>query len=163
MICNNCNKREASVYYKQNINGSIKEYALCPECAAKLNVGLDNSAVHNLFGSFFFPYNGTMPKEVKKCTLCSSSFEDIRRSGKVGCAECYEVFKKELEPMVSNIHGRALHRGRGPGNEEKKEEKTADIQRLKQELQAAIEAEEYEKAAKIRDEIREKEGCADER
>lgn len=152
MLCNRCNKNEATIYYKQNINGEVREYALCPECAAKQGMGLSGV---NLFGSLF---SQSIPKrEHKRCTLCASSFEDIRRSGKVGCAECYSVFSEELRPMISNIHSGEKHCGRAPGEEGEKRRAHSELEKLRAELQTAIANEEYERAATLRDMIKEME------
>lgn len=161
MLCSKCHKNEASVYYKQNINGEVREYALCPECAKEINGesfgGLD---AFNLFGSLFS--GGTQYPKIsrKRCNLCNSTFEDIRNSGKVGCAHCYETFHDELEGMIQNIHGNVKHIGRAPGElgEKRKEENLKNT--LREQLAEAIANEEYEKAAMIRDKIKEMGGEA---
>ena len=109
MLCSKCHKNEASVYFKQNINGEIREYALCSHCAAEAELGF---APLNLFSSMFD--QSVAKSERKRCTLCSSTFDEIKRNGKVGCAECYSVFARELKPMIENIHRGAVNNGRAP-------------------------------------------------
>ncbi|MBR4881805.1 MAG: UvrB/UvrC motif-containing protein [Clostridia bacterium] len=152
MLCSKCHKNEASVYFKQNINGEVREYALCRECAAEAELGF---APLNLFGSMFTPVR---PKtEQKRCTLCSSTLADIKKKGKVGCAECYSVFADELKPMIENIHRTAKHCGRAPEGYAQSKKAENELDKLKKELKAAIDAEEYERAAELRDLIKSKE------
>ena len=152
MLCSKCHKNEASVYFKQNINGEVKEYALCPACAAESELGF---APLNLFGSMF---PTAKPRaERKRCTLCSSTFDEIKKRGKVGCAECYSVFAEELGPMIDSIHRGAVHNGRAPKGYAEARKAENELESLRKELHSAIAAEEYEKAAQIRDLIKEKE------
>ncbi len=152
MLCSKCHKNEASVYFKQNINGEVREYALCSECAAESELGF---APLNLFGSMF---TGARSKtEHKHCTLCASTFEEIKRKGRVGCAECYRVFSDELKPMINSIHRGAVHNGRAPEGHAEKRKAENELEGLRKDLRTAIENEEYEKAAELRDIIREKE------
>ncbi|MEE1284046.1 MAG: UvrB/UvrC motif-containing protein, partial [Acutalibacteraceae bacterium] len=89
------------------------------------------------------------------------SFNDIVRESQVGCAECYRLFFDKLAPSIERIHGRALHSGKKievtveEKNEPTKEERIAQ---LKSALQDAVEKQEFELAAKLRDEIRDMEG-----
>ncbi len=156
MLCSKCHKNEASVYFKQNINGEVREYALCPQCAAEAELGFTPI---NLFGSMFTP---SRPKaERKRCTLCSSTFDVIKKRGKVGCAECYSVFSDELKPMIDSIHRGAKHIDRAPEGYSEKRKAENELEKLKNELKNAIEREEYERAAELRDLIKEKEAKND--
>ncbi len=152
MLCSKCHQNEATVFIKQNINGEVKEYALCANCAEESELGFTPV---NLFGSLF--PSAKVKREQKNCTLCNSTFDEIRHNGKVGCSECYNVFKNELAPMISNIHSGAKHCGRAPGGYAEKRKAENELAKLKQELQHAIANEEYEKAARLRDTIKEKE------
>lgn len=157
MLCQLCEKRQATTHIKTILNGELKEYNLCPECANKMGYG-------SFFGGFGFDFDklfgsfmesvGT-GKNTKRCQCCGSSFEDIAKSGKVGCAGCYDVFSEELFPSIQRIHGRTCHTGklaRSAGTEIKIKN---EIIKLKNELNEAIKAQEFEKAAELRDSIRE--------
>lgn len=152
MKCTRCNKNEATMYFKQNINGEIREYALCPECvkAEGLDMGLPIAHLN-----LFTPVTRARA-EKKRCQLCGSSFEDIRAGGKVGCGKCYETFEEELRPTVNSLHGWATHIPRQTN--EKPDDKVDEIDKLKAEQKKAVEAEDYERAAELRDRIRELEG-----
>ncbi len=170
MICKNCGKNNAEIYYKQTVNGQTQEYALCSKCAeelqksGKLNLkfptlfddmdfGFKIEGLDDLFG---IHYDKKRPQiaEKKKCTLCSSTFDDLVKNGRVGCAECYKVFSEELKRTVEGIHGKAKYVGKRPKKFEKLQTKEDKIKALKKELDFAIEKQEFEKAAELRDEIR---------
>ncbi|MBP5209830.1 MAG: UvrB/UvrC motif-containing protein [Clostridia bacterium] len=196
MICQRCEKKPATFFYEENINGKKKSWVLCAECAAELKKKgeLSTYAVdwepfsffedeNQLFSSLFGQAGGALPRS-KRCPLCGLRFADIRETGKVGCAACYETFGEELAGTLYSIHGTARHRGRRParlgaqpeGPNEPSEAKPADetaaaktakvkkakaadeaadeIERMRAELKAAVEAEDFERAAELRDKIR---------
>lgn len=157
MLCQSCEKKQATTHIKTIMNGELKEYRLCSDCAKKYGYGsfLGDFGfdLDKLFGSFMEGIGA--PKTRKRCQCCGSSFEDIARSGKVGCAECYDTFYDELLPSVRRIHGRTSHTGKlahsaGTGVKIKNE-----IAKCRTELEQAIKAQEFEKAAELRDRIRE--------
>jgi protein arginine kinase activator len=157
MLCMKCKKNEASYYYKQNINGRITETALCEECAGELgkNVMADTLSI-NPFGGLFgltTPPRRTADT-VKRCTLCGSGFGDLVKSGKIGCAKCYEVFADELSATVAKLHGQATHTGRAPLEHRAKNERRDHEKQLRGELKKAIDAQNFERAAVLRDELK---------
>ena len=156
MLCQSCGKRQATTHIKTILNGELKEYDLCPECAEKMgygsffgNVGFD---LDKLFGSFM---GGFTAKPAKRCQCCGSSFEDIAKSGKVGCANCYEVFYEELLPSVQRIHGKTSHTGKLAHSAGTQVKIRNELAKLKSELERAVKAQEFEKAAELRDQIKE--------
>ncbi|MGI6203261.1 MAG: hypothetical protein ACOYID_07660 [Eubacteriales bacterium] len=127
MLCQKCKIKQANVFYKQTVNGKTTQLSLCEDCAAQSGIGFDfgfgKSFMPGLFGSVF----GALSEDVsstlfgressiveKRCTMCNASFSDITRSGKVGCAKCYEVFAPELSGTLQGIHGNVKHIGRRP-------------------------------------------------
>ena len=105
--------------------------------------------------------------EKKRCTLCSSTFDDLVKSGRVGCSECYKVFADELRNSIESIHGKAVYVGRNIPKEKNEnaevipETKEDKIAVLKKELEKAISEQEFEKAAELRDRIKEIEKSAE--
>ena len=187
MLCDNCGKREANVMYSENINGVKKELHLCEECSQKLGIGKMNFTIptdfSSLFGDFMegFTTSEFMPlfQEMKeiRCEQCGATFDDIVNSGKLGCGNCYSVFEERLEPILKRIQGNVQHVGRlgkitpNEVEEVKKDVNKAvdynietsklnnnqEIEKLQEKLKQAIKDERYEDAAKIRDEIKQKE------
>lgn len=152
MLCDKCGIYAAEIHYKQIENGVQSEMHLCPFCAAELGIGGGILSGTGLFSALF----GTpaTPSVIRECPLCKSSFSDLCASGMAGCPECYTFFGEELAPSIASMHGRASHRGRLP---KMPSAAPADpIATLEAELAKAIEAQEYEKAAELRDQIKAK-------
>ncbi len=166
-LCQKCKSKPAVFYYEQTINGQKTEYALCTDCAAEwkrahklheepLFAVADMSpfsGLDALFGSLFAP-NTAISYTSKKCPLCGASFAELKRSGKVGCATCYETFEEELAPTLRSIHGTQKHTGRAPASLKSETQRKKRLEALRAELNRAVEIQAYEEAAKLRDEIR---------
>ena len=165
MLCQHCQKNEATTHVKTMINGEYAEYRLCPECAHEL--GYDSmfpdftADFGGLLGSFL---SAALPARsgATHCKLCGSTMNDIKKTGKVGCSECYDTFLSELMPTIRNVHGNTEHIGKRPvieyeTVEDDKPEKQEDkkLESLKAELKQAIEDENFERAAELRDKIKE--------
>lgn len=158
MLCMNCKKNKATFYYNQNINGNVSETALCSECAGKLGYNvIPDTFSFNPFGSLFgmsTPQIRRAPGTSKRCTLCGSVYGDLVKSGKVGCAKCYEIFSDELSATITKLHGHSTHAGRAPREYRAKNERLNKEKRLRAELKKAVDAQDYERAAVLRDELK---------
>ena len=147
MLCEKCGKNPATVMYTQIINGQKSAINICSQCAAQESI-FDN------FGSLlsFSP----MHYQSVSCPVCGTSLSEFTRSGRAGCGECYNTFRKSAEAMLKKIHGTSQHCFSSPEAPVKKapnrEESKTDS--LRRRLSAAIEAENFEEAAKLRDELR---------
>lgn len=151
MICQNCNKNEANMHMKRIINGRAAEVHLCTDCARSLGYA-------EAFGGFGF--GGLLTEILSKneigistlrCSFCGKSFEEIAGDGKMGCAECYNVFYDKLLPSLNRIHGKASYEGAHP----KGATSQSVLAELKSALQRAIEVQDFELAATLRDRINE--------
>lgn len=169
MKCQHCNQNEATTHIKKNINGHKEEMHLCQDCARELGVMEDfkmpsmseffaDSFLGSFLGSGVSPMNALTG--VERCETCGSSFNDIVKSGQVGCSECYDKFEQKLEPSIQKLHGRNKHIGKFISyseNEEKKseakEEKPNELDLLKAQLDKAISEQRFEDAAVLRDKI----------
>lgn len=87
------------------------------------------------------------------CNFCNTSFDEYKKTGKLGCGKCYSTFRKQLKPIIEGIYGYLEHIGKFPKNEFKDTEIVKTVEQLKEKLNMAIQEEEYEQAAKLRDEI----------
>ena len=165
MLCERCKKNEATVHYREIMNGKEKKYLLCADCAKELEksgeISLsapkffgEGDVFNSMFGSLFAPARGERAlSEAKKCPLCGATFGELVNEGKVGCAKCYDVFGQELERTISGIHGQATHTGRSPAKLKDKLDVRQRIRALERELKEAIKDERYERAAELRDEL----------
>ncbi|MDE6659213.1 MAG: UvrB/UvrC motif-containing protein, partial [Eubacterium sp.] len=161
MRCEHCNEREATTHIKKNINGNKTEMHLCSECAAKLGVAEEFSAESFFADTFFGNLLGAgipsmnVLSGVERCDCCGSSFNDIVKSGAVGCAHCYEKFADKLEPSIVKMHGKTKHVGKHVTYTVDETEKTAatvdTVQSLKEALKQAVKEQRFEDAAELRD------------
>lgn len=172
MLCERCNKKKATVFYRENIGGRIKAMRLCGECVELLEQAgeLENISatvagwlsplyltddLFNLpFHSFFQTDGKSDPTSPSECSACGTSVKDILRTGKVGCSACYEAFSKELASAIRSTHGNVTHTGQVSSGYRARMEKLERLNSLKKQLKAAVAEEKYESAAELRDEIR---------
>ena len=162
MKCEKCAVNEATVFYREIINGKETKMHLCSKCAGEKEAGFGfgDLTPEGLFGNVFSSL-GLQKKpsvEAKRCSLCGSLFSDIAKMGKVGCPKCYESFADELAPTLKRLHGVATHKGNIPEKHKEKLSALRYAEQLEAELEAAVSREEYEKAAELRDKIRELRG-----
>lgn len=159
MKCQRCNKHEATAFIKKNINGNITELALCSSCAKEtgqfdINFGFSD-LFSNLFSDFGYSGAGFIGEKVT-CPVCKSSFDDIARSGRVGCAKCYEIFNEQLIPTIRNYQRKTIHNGKTPSSKAvmpQADNRQSELQKLEAELKKAIQTQNFEYAAELRDKI----------
>jgi len=151
MLCEKCGKNTATVVYTQIINGHKESLNLCSKCAGKESI-FDN------FGSLlsFSPYN--MPG-TQSCPTCKTTLSEFTRSGRVGCGQCYDVFRNQAATMLKKIHGTSVHTEKTEAKPQKEAEAFAksemtELEKLKTKLSEAIAGENFEEAAILRDKIR---------
>ncbi len=157
MLCDNCKKRHATVVYEENINGEKKKVNLCNLCSQKLGI-FNTSFMDNMLLSFFDePINIEYEKlKEKQCPKCGYTFSDYANTGLFGCDQCYTTFENKLEPILRKLHGKSYHINEKTNTEVNKvnNKKISEIDKLRQELNKAIKKEEYERAAELRDKIK---------
>lgn len=160
MKCERCHKNEATVFYRENINGKETKAHLCSKCAQEKekesSMIWSDFFAGDLLGSVFAPISrrSEAPTESEKCALCGSTFAAIQKSGKVGCHKCYDSFAPYLAPTLKRLHGSATHRGKVPLKYREKLSAKREAEQLEAELKAAVAKEEYERAAELRDKLR---------
>ena len=148
MLCENCGKNTATYHFTQNINGHETAHHLCAQCAAKAG----SSDLSDLFGSFFF--GAPSLRRAAVCESCGMTYAELSRSGKVGCAACYTAFAGELRPTLQRLYGNARHTGKVPADASQDLRRRRRLSEAKRELSEAIAAQEFERAAALRDKIR---------
>jgi len=152
-MCDACGKNPANVHVKKMVNGQVEEKHLCSQCAKE----------QGLFGQLFSPFAQMMAgmtgesvrPQVKgvKCSACGFDFSQFKETGLLGCPQCYQDFAPYLKPMIRRIQGGLTHLGERPGQEESNPAQL-ELASLKKQLAQAVDQEEYEKAAELRDRIR---------
>ena len=164
MLCQKCNMKNATSHIHYVLNGVVRDIYLCTDCAKEYQKSQSfDGDVFKMLSSLLNENMGNV-KTAVKCECCGTDFNEIRRTGKVGCANCYKTFEAQLAPTVARIHGKTVHVGKKPQTAEptiqppKKEPyidpKEQRIKALKEQMALAIKNEEFEKAAELRDLIK---------
>jgi protein arginine kinase activator len=152
------------VHLTEIIDEQMNELHLCEDCART-----KSSAMEQQFGlsellagmaDFEKPDKDDEEIVTAKCPSCGLTYADFKKIGRLGCGECYNIFRKYLAPLLKRIHGSSQHVGKSPLKAKVKPaggvpKKKADLQELKAQLQKLIEKEAFEEAARLRDQIRE--------
>ncbi len=163
MLCDDCKKNQACIRLTQvsNVNASKIDKHLCEECAKKygdfiFNVN-QNFSVNDFLAGMFnksLPDTPQAQPRVEECPNCHMTYRDFSRNGKIGCSICYEIFAKKLEPLLRRLHGDSSHTGKIPKRSGGQIELRQRIIKMRKVLSNYVVNEEYEEAAKLRDEIK---------
>ena len=157
MLCDVCKKNPATVHLTEIIDNQMNELHLCEECAHQKSIQMEQQFGLSDLLAGLAEY-GKSAKETEtvslKCPNCGLTYAQFKKIGRLGCGDCYIAFKKYLGPLLKRIHGSSMHFGKSPVKGAKASKKSLDLQELRQKLQKAIDAEEFEEAAKIRDQIK---------
>jgi len=165
MLCDHCRERQANVHITQVVNNKRIELNLCEVCyqkeAGKFNLLIQpDYNFPNLLAGFLGPEAAEekpQPAADGQCRNCGLTYLDFGKTGQLGCSECYEQFAASMEPVLRRIHGNTAHVGKVPRRTGGLVRVRKEIAALKARLQEAISREAYEEAAKLRDEIRQRE------
>lgn len=166
MICDLCGKNPATVHLTQVINDQRQELHLCQPCAKEKGVEPSPEFPENLFeaglpellaglADLGVSAAGGEKKSQATCSGCGMSYEDFRKSGRLGCGHCYQSFEQYLAPLLKRIHGTARHVGKTPvASLPKRATGKTHLSQLKERLKTAVAGEDFEEAARLRDQIR---------
>lgn len=161
MQCQECGKRQATLHFTKIINGEKTELHICESCARERGELIPGTAsgfsIHNLLSGlldFDAAANGAKPPQLR-CENCGMTYSQFSKLGKFGCSQCYKHFADRLEPLLKRVHGNTVHVGKIPKRAGGRVKTKREIDRLKKEMQGKIEREDFETAARLRDQIRE--------
>ena len=160
MQCQLCGKRPAVVHFTEIVNNKKSEYHVCEQCAEErgYHVPLLKSkfSVGDLLAGMVDQAGQSDEAKVGRvqCPRCGLVYSEFKESGRLGCSECYGTFRSQLRPLLRRIHGSTKHVGKAPARDSERVALRREVQRLYEELQRAVEREEFENAAALRDQIR---------
>lgn len=175
MQCENCREREAVIHLTQIVNNSVTTMHLCEPCAAEKGVETGSSVAKFPLGDFLASLGkggGSEPAGEQgldvPCPACGSTLRDFRQTGRLGCADCYAAFEPHLRDLLRRLHGSTRHEGesyrvagppvltpgRVPVAIAAATVPNQPLDDLKAALRRAVEAENFELAAELRDRIR---------
>lgn len=150
--CSICNKK-ANVHLTQIVNNKINKVDLCESCAQKKGVtDPEGFSLADLFVKT--PAVATPDKLQIQCPKCGLNAADFRRTGRLGCSDCYDVFKPLLLPMLEDMHEGVSHKGKIPVVAFSRQSHKLQLKKLQDFLVKAVAEEAYEEAAKYRDQIK---------
>jgi protein arginine kinase activator len=166
ILCDLCKEKIATVHYTEIVNNKLKKMDLCEDCAKQKNIGINvQFSVADILKGLTEPQAEKKEEPSKTCPLCGLTFSAFRKTGKLGCGECYEAFSEELIPIIGDIHKNTLHVGGRPavarGVKSLTSKMRDQINTLSGELETAIKNENYEQAAILRDKIKALQGKID--
>jgi protein arginine kinase activator len=171
MTCDICGKKKATVHLTEIVDEQLSEMHLCEECARQKSSQMEQQfGLADLLAGLSDTSKPATSKEgdksVLKCSRCGLPYEDFRKFGRLGCGECYTSFKEHLTGLLRKIHGSNKYLGKTPPRYQEQHAVPAiegavalapaeeNLEELKQQLQSSIASEDFEKAAQIRDRIR---------
>lgn len=159
MTCELCGENEATVHLTEIIDDQSRQLHLCESCARERGASaVQNFGLADLLAGLTdlsSKRQGQQAAPRLACPSCGMTYEDFRKSGRLGCGACYRAFQRYLAPLLKKIHGSTLHTGRAPAAGQKETAKATDfLKTLRAQLMEAIEQEAFEKAARLRDQIR---------
>ena len=164
MSCDQCREREAVIHLTQIVNEQVTTLHLCEKCAAEK--GVENpGATKTPLGSFLAAMGKVAeqaPASTKGgevCGRCGGTFQDFRETGRLGCPDCYRSFEAPLRDLLRRLHGSTHHLGeryaeREPATAAAAAASTERASALREQLRLAVESENFELAAELRDRLR---------
>ena len=164
MLCDNCKERDAIINLTQVEHDSKVTLHLCEQCAQLKGVETGGSVLKSPLGNFL----GALGKggggdlvpaagDGIRCPECGSTLRDFRDSGRLGCDQCYATFDAHLRDLLRRLHGSSQHMGEryeAPGVAGAEADPRSRLLELKAQLRRAVDGENFELAAELRDRIR---------
>jgi len=160
MSCDQCREREAVIHLTQIVNEQVTTLHLCERCAAEKGVESPGGVTKTPLGSFLAamgkgPEQAPVARGSGACSRCGASFQDFRESGRLGCPECYQSFEAPLRDLLRRLHGSTHHMGeRYVARGQPIPEQRPQAAELREQLRLAVETENFELAAELRDRLR---------
>lgn len=166
--CDACQAKEAEVFLTQIVEGKMQKVNLCKACAAEKGVddptgfaltellsglGTSTETEKPAAPGGSLPAHGA-PVIPAKCPVCGFTQADFKKTGRLGCSECYDTFTDHLGNLLKAMHKGTRHTGKLPARVVRQHQLTARMKGLQDDLLKAVQEENYEDAANLRDQIR---------
>jgi protein arginine kinase activator len=157
MLCDSCRERDAVVHLTTIEDNAVHQLHLCERCAADRGVETTVATPKHPLGEFLAAHQqaASAATDGARCTFCNTTMSDFRATGRWGCARCYSNFEAGIRELLRRVHGNHRHVGRSyrpPMSESL--ERAAVLGELKDRLRRAVESEQFELAADLRDRIK---------
>jgi protein arginine kinase activator len=165
MLCCLCKEKEAKVHLTQIVGNKMQKVDLCDDCAKEKGVDdpTGSSLAHLLLGLGASPETEPgEPGSDLKCPNCGFTQADFKKTGRLGCPTCYDIFGEGLDTLLKSMHKGTHHAGKVPAAMRRVRDNQRLIKSLQDELQQAVAKEDFEQAARLRDQIRRAQQPSDE-
>jgi protein arginine kinase activator len=155
MLCDVCKTNQATVFLTQIVEGKMQKVNLCEACSKEKGVTDPTGfALADLLLGLGAAQEMERGGAVQKCPVCGFSQADFKKTGRLGCANCYTTFADGLSTLLKGMHKGTEHIGKVPARLAKTIERETALKTLQRDLRKAVAEEDYESAASIRDQIR---------
>lgn len=155
MQCDVCHSKEATVFLTQIVEGKMQKVNLCEACSKEKGVNDPTGfALADLLMGLGAAEDIEKSSGALKCSVCGFTQADFKKTGRLGCSACYAVFGDGLSSMLKNMHKGTTHTGKAPAALQERRARGEKLRALQDSLHSAVAAEEYERAADLRDQIR---------
>ena len=158
MLCDNGHERDAVVHLTQIENNSVTQIHLCERCAAERGVETTVAEPKHPLGELLHAVQSQLASPDDRgeaCSFCGCTMADFRATGRWGCPRCYVTFEASMRGLLRRLHGSSQHVGeRYQAPQAEAVGRAAQLGELRDRLRRAIEAEQFELAADLRDRIR---------
>jgi len=153
MLCEKCLQNIATVNITQQLNGVLTKLHLCDVCSAEVTI---TDYVTKHFTAVFTQLQNLINEleQMDECQVCGLTFENLTKGGNLGCADCYQSFSHVMQQILKDTQAGLTHTGEIPWRTHAPLIKERRIEDLKASMQRAVQEEDYEKAAELRDQIR---------
>ena len=159
MLCDVCRERDAVIQVTQVTEPPVKQLNLCEKCAAERGIETQLTVPKQPLTDFLHP----VPQKARpasegdavRCAFCQGTMRDFKNTGRLGCAYCYGAFEANLRDLLRRVHGNSKHQGKSYTPPAPPVEEGATVlSELRDRLKRAIDQEQFEEAARLRDQIR---------
>ncbi len=158
MLCDSCKERDAVVQLTRIVENAVTKLDLCEKCAAAQGVATTLAAPEHPLGDLLQAvqqHASSSPEDAASCTFCGATARDFRATGRLGCPHCYDAMEHSLRELLRRLHGNSKHVGvayHAPVAH--LVEKADSVHDLRDRLRRAVEGEQFELAAELRDRLR---------
>lgn len=154
MICQVCKKKEATILYTEIVDNKVMKMHICEDCAKKKGVTMHAPfALSDLLAGLTDLAAFPVEEMKRKCPGCGMTYADFRKTGRLGCSQCYSTFEQGMNALLETIHKQNSHVGKFPKRSATLIKTIQKRKELERKLRAAIESEAFEEAAVIRDKL----------
>ncbi len=156
MECENCGERAAEIALTEIESDEMRTVHLCATCAALKGVSVESSSppIQDLLAHLGGGSERAFEADADECEYCGTRADDFRKTGRLGCPHCYAQFAAQLRALLRRVHGASQHMGKVyvSGGVER-DDAEAKLATLRRRLERAVEIEDFESAAVLRDQI----------